>query len=389
MPTSLNNSLFKDYEIHKRAWNNESVNVKKRNRSDNNAIESEINIILNQILNFIETRYNNTKDTKARASLSSNPEAWIKLVLELSKALKEIAVRANESYYMLIQQPTPSFVIKTWRKSFRNRPEDERLDGFVGVLSEVTANEISEDLDRKNEIFMNEEFPLKLNLRQNVENLMDQDIEEDNHRYVYMDTESGDIVSDGIEEVRISFSCTMFRCTFLILHLTMFIWIQDCAVSSPELPNHAIEMQIEFFDQDPSLSPTPVPQRRTLRESSRHPKKKDQKVGGHLNDPSKVSETTLDPRKRPVYMDDLNKALSDLEKKLLKNTSPATTNTPCSGFTKSSSTPKHGVSRIGTVRNIGDILQLLKKAVQVEKHLPQAHDENLDWVQIKIPKDMK
>ncbi|CAB3253414.1 unnamed protein product [Arctia plantaginis] len=327
MPTSLNNSLFKDYEIHKRASDNESVNVKKRNRSDNNAIELEINIILNQILNFIETRYNNTKDTKARASLSSNPEAWIKLVLELSKALKEIAVRANESYYMLIQQPTPSFVIKTWRKSFRNRPEDERLDGFVGVLSEVTANEISEDLDRKNEIFMNEEFPLKLNLRQNVENLMDQDIEEDNHRYVYMDTESGDIVSDGIEEVR-SDGTTY--------------------TTTPETTTEAM-----------------------------------------TTEPTKNPETTLDPRKRPVYMDDLNKALSDLEKKLLKNTSPATTNTPCSGFTKSSSTPKHGVSRIGTVRNIGDILQLLKKAVQVEKHLPQAHDENLDWVQIKIPKDMK
>lgn len=28
-------------------------------------------------------------------------------------------------------------------------------------------------------------------------------------------------------------------------------------------------------------------------------------------------------------------------------------------------------------------------AVQVEKHIPQPHDENLDWVQIKIPKDMK
>lgn len=67
----------------------------------------------------------------------------------------------------------------------------------------VTPNELPVDLDRNNEIYMNEEFPLQLNIRHNVENFLDQGIEEENNRYVYLDTESGDVVSDGVEEVRV------------------------------------------------------------------------------------------------------------------------------------------------------------------------------------------
>lgn len=67
----------------------------------------------------------------------------------------------------------------------------------------VTPKELPVDLDRNNEIYMNEEFPLQLNIRHNVENFLDQGIEEENNRYVYLDTESGDVVSDGVEEVRV------------------------------------------------------------------------------------------------------------------------------------------------------------------------------------------
>lgn len=64
---SLLNITLKDNDIHKRASDYERVNVKNYSRYDNNITEPETHIILNQILNFIENRYNTTKDTYASA----------------------------------------------------------------------------------------------------------------------------------------------------------------------------------------------------------------------------------------------------------------------------------------------------------------------------------
>ncbi|XP_022822699.1 protein lingerer-like [Spodoptera litura] len=181
-----------------------------------------------------------------------------------------------------------------------------------------------------------------------------------------------------------------------------------------ELPNHAIEMQIELHDALPTYTKT-KPQRRLIRVlNPRKPKPVKRTQGGNedaaasLSAPSNTS-TPAPPAapggagKVPVYMDDLKKALEDLEKKLSGMTTTTTTAGAGAGTTSNGGTSCNGGGGGGNgggggsgggivknvlqtpIRSIDNILEILKRAIHIEHREPKP-SENLEWVQVKIPK---
>ncbi|XP_028038186.1 uncharacterized protein LOC114248948 [Bombyx mandarina] len=84
--------------------------------------------------------------------------------------------------------------------------------------------------------------------------------------------------------------------------------------------------------------------------------------------------STVGLKKKLVYMEDLKKALDEFEKKLDRGSSTTNSN-------QYASTNHFN-------QNVNRIMEILKKGVHVETSVPEPHDENLDWIQIKIPKDM-
>ncbi|CAH1639187.1 unnamed protein product [Spodoptera littoralis] len=178
-----------------------------------------------------------------------------------------------------------------------------------------------------------------------------------------------------------------------------------------ELPNHAIEMQIEFHDAVPTYTKT-KPQRRLIRVlNPRKPKPVKRTQGGNENaaaSQSAPSNTSLpappaapgEAGKIPVYMDDLKKALEDLEKKLSGVTTTTTTAGTGAGTTSNGGTSCNGGGNGGggsggggnvknvlqtPIRSIDNILEILKRAIHIEHREPKP-SENLEWVQVKIPK---
>ncbi|XP_075980656.1 uncharacterized protein LOC142979550 [Anticarsia gemmatalis] len=83
------------------------------------------------------------------------------------------------------------------------------------------------------------------------------------------------------------------------------------------LPNHNIEVQIEFQNQQP-------PPPRIIHVLKRLPRRKDRIRTQRRVTPSSTSTATtkFEPLKRPVNVEDLNNALNDLEKRLEKKLQP-------------------------------------------------------------------
>ncbi|KAF9418914.1 hypothetical protein HW555_004434 [Spodoptera exigua] len=96
--------------------------------------------------------------------------------------------------------------------------------------------------------------------------------------------------------------------------------------------------------------------------------------------------------KVPVYMDDLKKALDDLENKLKSMTTTVGTVTG----TTAKGGPWWNGGNDGAVHNglqtpvrsIDNIIGILKKAIHIEHRDPKP-SENLEWIQVKIPKTGK
>ncbi|XP_050549909.1 uncharacterized protein LOC118272161 isoform X2 [Spodoptera frugiperda] len=175
-----------------------------------------------------------------------------------------------------------------------------------------------------------------------------------------------------------------------------------------QLPNHAIEMQIEFHDVLPTYTKQ-KPQRRVIRVlNPRKPKpakrSQDQSTPeqqAQTNATTAASTTTAPASaapvgKVPVYMEDLQKALEELEKKLSGVTTPAgpgTVTTPNGGSCNGGNGGGGGGSGGGgannqlqtPIRSIDNIMEILRKGINIEHRAPKP-SENLEWVQVKIPK---
>ncbi|XP_075980662.1 uncharacterized protein LOC142979554 isoform X2 [Anticarsia gemmatalis] len=204
----------------------------------------------------------------------------------------------------------------------------------------------------------------------------------------------------------------MSSIVFTVFVLCMFVCMHDCVIIRPELPNHSVEMQIEIHDQSvPPTRATPQPPRlfrvvngwpkRKVRYTEKAPRAVIRRQAAGEEDtlpptePPPVTTTTTtpvtttttvattpaDPMKRPVYMEDLIKALDELEQRLEQKLKAITNNNNAPAC----AVPPQIYPR--TVQNIDELLQILRKAVHIEKHVPKPNDAaNLDWVQVKIPK---
>uniref|UniRef100_A0A2H1W8V0 SFRICE_017367 n=1 Tax=Spodoptera frugiperda TaxID=7108 RepID=A0A2H1W8V0_SPOFR len=174
-----------------------------------------------------------------------------------------------------------------------------------------------------------------------------------------------------------------------------------------QLPNHAIEMQIEFHDVLPTYTKQ-KPQRRVIRvlnprkpkpakrsQDQSTPEQQAQTNATTAATTSTVPASAAPVGKVPVYMEDLQKALEELEKKLSGVTTPAgpgTVTTPNGGSCNGGNGGGGGGGGGGAnnqlqtpIRSIDNIMEILRKGINIEHRAPKP-SENLEWVQVKIPK---
>ncbi|KAJ0174601.1 hypothetical protein K1T71_009709 [Dendrolimus kikuchii] len=99
--------------------------------------------------------------------------------------------------------------------------------------------------------------------------------------------------------------------------------------------------------------------------------------------------TTSNPKRIPVYMEDLHKAIYEIEKKISSSILPIHT-TRCPRNHNAQVPPQihHSDRQYSTpaIKNLEDILKLLKKGDHVETNVPKPTNDNLNWLQIRIPK---
>ncbi|XP_049703460.1 aspartate, glycine, lysine and serine-rich protein isoform X2 [Helicoverpa armigera] len=230
----------------------------------------------------------------------------------------------------------------------------------------------------------------------------------------------------------------------------MHKYLNPLRTLTADLPNHAIEMQIEIHETSQK------PQKRVLRvANSRNPKKALMKrsqdetkesPGAPVAEPSTIASTATDvappsaaiaaestaqpaaapaapssdPSKVPVYMDDLKKIIDDLENRLRSTPEGTTTVTTTTIISRKQGGGEASCNNGGggggnggggggngggggggngggggggnqlqtPVRSIQDIVQLLQKAIHIEHQMPKPDDNNLEWVQLKIPKNL-
>ncbi|XP_031764792.1 uncharacterized protein LOC116412918 [Galleria mellonella] len=194
----------------------------------------------------------------------------------------------------------------------------------------------------------------------------------------------------------------VYRKTSNQVHLLLQKYLNPIQFLTNNFPNHNIEMQVEF--QDPVVPQMMVPQRKmnvvhvmkkpaVLRRSNSNGMTGPTEVATVIeaapttsiitstaatvtyNTPSSIS---TDSGKRIVYMDDLQKAMEEIEKKLNFHA------TSKGYFNPNQRLETHFDSPIE--HNMQDIMQLLKSGVQIQRHVPHPTDKNLDWIQIKVPK---
>ncbi|XP_063829104.1 uncharacterized protein LOC135078491 [Ostrinia nubilalis] len=167
---------------------------------------------------------------------------------------------------------------------------------------------------------------------------------------------------------------------------------------SKQFPNHQIELQIEYSGPV-TKKPSPLPFRRGNVRVVKYPKKTWRSDNNDSNAitmttaaPTTATTTTLftsasqinavqEPNKSPIYLDDLKQALDEFEKKLASHSD-------CSGnHQNTATTAQKGYSPrpIQAHRNIQEIMQLIGKGVKVQYNVPKPTDDDLDWLQIKIP----
>ncbi|KAJ8715107.1 hypothetical protein PYW08_005088 [Mythimna loreyi] len=217
-----------------------------------------------------------------------------------------------------------------------------------------------------------------------------------------------------------------------------------------DLPNHEIEMEINFQDSIPTEE-TPIPQRRVIRlVNSRHPKrgnrsrargkfsKKGEKkkvstaepatstaTAPAVEDPTTEPSTPAPPTstpptpapttpatttsapatpaaatpapdpkppdasKIPVFMEDLLKAIKDLESKLHSKQSEKPdamlNRTVNKGHKVKKTIKRTDAEKAPSIKSIDAIIDLLQRAQELDQTAPIA-GQHIDWVRIKIPK---